>query len=254
MPNVHDSRLSFKPPFRVRFVEDYSLPPAEQLAFDEAFLDLRESSDGDGLLRFWEPDRVFVVLGRTSAAAHEIRLDVCRSRNIPILRRVSGGGTVVQSPGCLNFSLVLAMTAREEFATAGGTNASIMRHHADVLGSLTGEHVEVSGFSDLTIAGRKFSGNAQRRKLRYFLFHGCILLNADLNLMEELLPLPPKQPAYRESRSHAMFVCNLTISSAEAKQALRNAWNVRTVEHSIPRAEIDLLVRERYENPAWTAL
>jgi lipoate-protein ligase A len=161
---------------------------------------------------------------------------------------------VVQSPGCLNFSLVLAMTARDEFATAGGTNASIMKHHAEVLSKLTGEHVEVNGFSDLTIAGKKFSGNAQRRQLRYFLFHGCFLLNADLNLMEELLPLPPKQPVYRDSRSHATFVRNLSISPQQAKLALRNAWNVRTVEHSIPRAEIDRLVHERYANPSWNAL
>ena len=72
--------------------------------------------------------------------------------------------------------------------------------------------------------------------------------------MAELLPLPPKQPVYRDSRSHTAFVRNLSITPAQAKLALRNAWNVRTVEHSIPRAEIDRLARERYANPSWTAL
>jgi lipoate-protein ligase A len=254
MVNVHHSLPSFKPPEPMRMVGDLSLSPAEQLACDEALLDLCETNGGAGFLRFWEPESVFIVLGRTGIAAREVRLDVCREREIPVLRRASGGGTVVQCPGCLNFSLILQIAGREGFATAGSTNTTIMSYHAEVLSSLAGERVEVSGFSDLTIRGQKISGNAQRRRLRYFLFHGCILLKADLDLIEDLLPHPPREPAYRNGRAHTAFVRNLLIEAAPVKEALRKSWNAEIIEHSIPRDKIDLLTCDRYMNPAWTAL
>src|SRR5436190_1549788 len=87
---------------------DLTLPtPAENLACDEALLDAFEAAGGDGVLRFWEPAEPFVVVGYSNQVAQEVDVAACDAAGIPVLRRCSGGGTVVQGPGCLNYALVL---------------------------------------------------------------------------------------------------------------------------------------------------
>lgn len=236
----------------VRFVDYPGDDAAEQLALDEALLNLREGEGGHGLLRFWEPRTLCVVLGQTNSAEREVNLARTHARGVPVLRRASGGGAVVQGPGCLNYSLILEIASDAHFATAGDTNAFIMRRHAALFATLTGEPVAHSGFSDLTISSRKFSGNAQRRRLRALLFHGSVLLDFDLSQIEDLLPMPSRQPAYREHRAHRDFLRNIGVSSAVVKAALRQSWGAHEVHESIPRDETDRLIRERYRNPAWT--
>ena len=90
---------------------DLTLPsPAENLACDEALLDWCENGKGDEVLRFWEPREHFVVVGYANKIANEVNVAACEKRGIPILRRCSGGGTVLQGPGCLNYTLVLRIT------------------------------------------------------------------------------------------------------------------------------------------------
>jgi lipoate-protein ligase A len=238
--------------FAVRFVEFSPPSTAGQLALDEALLNLREDEPGEGYLRFWEPPEPCVVLGRTNITEREVRLDRCQARGIPVFRRSSGGGTVVQGPGCLNFSLVLNTSADTRLTNAGATNDYVLEQNAGVLSTLTGETVRVSGFSDLTIGGRKIAGNAQRRRLRSLLFHGCILLDFDFTLIEELLPMPSRQPRYREGRSHTDFLRNLHIPADRLKVALRNSWGAVLPAAEVPVHETERLVRERYMNPSWT--
>ena len=63
--------------------------PAENLACDEALLNLCEEGRGGEVLRFWEPREPFVVVGYANRAAREVDLDACRTRGIPVLRRCS---------------------------------------------------------------------------------------------------------------------------------------------------------------------
>src|ERR1051325_1825030 len=85
--------------------------PAENLACDEALLDLCESAGGPEMLRFWEAQEPFVVLGYANKVEVEGDARACTRRGIPLLRRCTGGGAVVQLPGCLNYSLVLDFEA-----------------------------------------------------------------------------------------------------------------------------------------------
>src|ERR1041384_3554800 len=90
---------------------DLTLPtPAENLACDEALLDACEGGAADEVLRFWESSTPFVVVGYGNKVAREVNVAACEARGIPILRRCSGGGTVVQGPGCLSYALVLRIT------------------------------------------------------------------------------------------------------------------------------------------------
>src|SRR5882757_3547838 len=103
---------------------DLTLPSAEEnLACDEAFLDHCEAGLSGELLRFWEPTQHFVVLGYANHANTEADLPFCAAHSIPVLRRCSGGGTVLQGPGCLSYSLILRIDETGPFQSIRSTNA-----------------------------------------------------------------------------------------------------------------------------------
>ena len=78
---------------------DLTLPtPAENLACDEALLDWCDGgASAEGILRLWEAREPFIVLGYANHAAAAADLDACRAHGIPVLRRCSGGGAVLQA-------------------------------------------------------------------------------------------------------------------------------------------------------------
>ena len=135
---------------------DLTLPtPAENLACDEALLDACEAGRPGPVLRFWESPEYFVVVGYSNQIATEVNVDACRAAGVPILRRCTGGGTVVQGPGCLNYALILPIEMegerpREPSGTAARgdarpprplqgvveTNRYIMQRHRDALNRL----------------------------------------------------------------------------------------------------------------------
>lgn len=242
---------------------DLTLPtPAENLALDEALLDAETE-----VLRFWESPTYFVVVGY----ANRLNTEVKDGIPVPVLRRCSGGGTVVQGPGCLSYSLILRIPADGPLSHVTGTNQFIMRRHAEALAGCSGASVKrrdppptaggsqsrryndvhCCGMTDLAIGDRKFSGNAQRRRRHWLLFHGTILYRFDLALVERLLPMPSRQPDYRHDRQHTEFLTNLPLSAEAIRQTLCQAWNVATPCPSWPRERVAALVAERYGREEW---
>ena len=235
---------------------DLSLPsPAENLACDEALLDWCESGEGAECLHFWESPEPFVVVGYANKVATEVNVAACKARNIPILRRCSGGGTVVQGPGCLNYSLVLPIAADGPLHSIALANQFIMRRNRAAIQSLNPQlstfNCAIRGHTDLAIGERKFSGNSQRRRKHFLLFHGTFLLNFDLALIGELLLIPSEEPDYRESRHHADFLTNINIPAEEVKAALLKAWDAGSPLKNPPLEKIKTLARERYATNEW---
>lgn len=231
---------------------DLSLPsPEENLACDEALLEACEEGGGDGVLRFWESSRYFVVVGYSNAVGREVNQDFCRTRSIPILRRCTGGGTVLQGPGCLNYSLVLPINETGPLHSITATNDFVMERHQAAIATSLLAPVQKQGCTDLAIGGLKFCGNAQRRRKLFLLFHGAFLLNMDLELMEKALPMPSKQPGYRLGRSHKDFLMNLHVSAEQLKSALSKTWEASEPMATVPYATISRLVAEKYGQQEW---
>jgi lipoate-protein ligase A len=239
---------------------DLTLPsPAENLACDEVLLDAAEAGDGEEVLRFWEPREHFVVVGYANKVATEVNVAACEAHGIPVLRRCSGGGTVVQGPGCLNYTLVLRITADGPLHNIGVANQFIMRQNRAAIQSLFPKsetrnprpEIAIRGHTDLAISERKFSGNSQRRRKHFLLFHGTFLLNFDLALVSELLPMPSKQPEYREHRPHVEFLTNLNVPAEKVKAALRQAWKAEEPLENPPLEKIAALARDKYVTREW---
>jgi lipoate---protein ligase len=224
---------------------------AENLACDEALLEACDSGTGPEVLRFWEPEQHFVVLGYANKAAIEADLEGCRERNIPVLRRCSGGGAVLQGPGCFNYSLILKFEDSPALQSITDANCSIMTRNRDALSALMGQSVSIQGTTDLTVGGLKFSGNSQRRKKRSLLFHGTFLVSFDLELVQACLRRPSKEPDYRQERSHLEFLTNLKTSSTNIKTSLQKAWGAEGEMEPDFQKSMQRLVAEKYSRDDW---
>ena len=231
---------------------DLTLPtPEANLACDEALLDDCEEKQDREILRFWESPVPFVVLGLASRRDLEVNVPACEARGIPILRRCSGGGTVVQGPGCLSYTLILRITDNGPLERIDSTNAFIMERHGRLLAEATGLPIRHQGVTDLALGQQKFSGNAQRRRRRFLLFHGTFLLDFPIPLLEEILPYPPKTPRYRRKRPHRTFLTNMGQPPARIKDLLARSWNAAPGRVDLPADAITSLVESKYSVPGW---
>jgi lipoate-protein ligase A len=242
---------------------DLTFPaPAELLAADEALLDWCEAGFGDETLLFWEPRETFVVVGYANKVLTEVNVPACETHGVPIFRRCSGGGTVVQMPGGLNYSLILHIRESGPTRNISSANEYIMEKNRKAVQLAMGQTspvVSVRGHTDLALdtshtspaTFKKFAGNSQRRRKHFLLFHGTFLLNCDLKLIRELLRMPTLQPDYRARRSHEDFVTNLNLSAATVKDALVKAWNAEGELEDPPLDEIRKLAREKYATFDW---
>jgi lipoate-protein ligase A len=229
---------------------DLTLPtPEENLACDEALLDLCEEGLASEIIRTWEPSEHFVVLGYANKVTVEVHQEFCEFSGIPILRRCTGGGAVLQGPGVLNYSLILR--AEGDLHNIPSTNKFILKRHQAALAAMLKAPVEIQGDTDLAIGSLKFSGNSQRRKKNFLLFHGSILLHLDIELVEKALPFPSRQPDYRFGRSHSDFLLNLKIPSELVKNTLRKIWSAAQPLPQFPLPQITRLAREKYSQPEW---
>ena len=200
------------PPNPLRWI-DLSLPdPTTNLQLDEQLL-----LDGTGVLRVWESASECVVMGQSGRAERE----VYEPFEVPVLRRCSGGGTVVLGPGCLNYAVVLPLEWDPRWRDVAFSLRWVMERMRTAL-ALPG--LRLAGQCDLALHGRKVSGNAQRRTQRALLHHGTLLYDFDLSRVERLLQLPARRPAYRGGRGHREFLANLPLGSLELKQRLKAAW------------------------------
>jgi lipoate-protein ligase A len=228
--------------------------PAEQLAADEALLDWCEAGRGGELMLFWEPHGTFVVVGYANKVTTEVNLAACEENGVPIFRRCSGGGTVVQMAGGLNYSLILRIAETGPTRSISSANQFIMEKNRAAIQSAIGNRqsaISIRGHTDLCLGDLKFAGNSQRRRKHFLLFHGTLLLNCDLNLISELLRMPTLQPEYRASRAHGKFVTNLNLPAEKVKAALAQAWKANGEMPSPPLDEVKKLAREKYSTREW---
>src|SRR5262249_40660317 len=108
--------------------------PEANLALDEALLLEAEAGRQPELLRLWEWPRPAVVLGSGCKLAEDVDVERCRADGVPVLRRSTGGGTVLLGQGCLCFSLVLALGRDERLSEIRPSYVCILGRVAEALG------------------------------------------------------------------------------------------------------------------------
>ncbi len=255
---------------------ELTLPtPEENLALDEALLDQAETDESAGeILRLWEPHAPMVVVGRSSKLAQEVKADECRRRGIPVLRRTSGGASIVAGPGCLMYAVVLSLNDRPELRAIDQAHRFVLGRIAAALRPMA-PGIRCRGTSDLVLGDRekcppasadgscgggmrettdlKVSGNSVRVKRNWLLYHGTLLYNFPIELIEACLPIPPREPDYRRGRPHGRFVTNLPLSRDDLCQAMIAGWQANGPCENWPREHTADLIAQRYGLASWHA-
>lgn len=149
-----------------------STDPFFNLSAEEYFLC---EKDEDFFL-LWQNEPC-IVIGRNQNAADEINGDYVRTRSLPVVRRMTGGGAVYHDTGNLNFSFIINGEA---------DRVELCRPVIDVLRSI-GVVAEISGRNDILVGGKKISGTAMCSRGGRSLFHGTLLISTDLEAMSEAL-------------------------------------------------------------------
>ena len=245
---------------------DVTLPSAEQnLALDEALLELaHEGLATTACVRTWMAAEPVVVLGSSSRGDEEIDRLFCETAGVQLVRRPSGGATVVLGPGCLMWSVV---TPHPEGVPAiEAIHAAMLEPLAAAINAVlpavdrpASRRVARRGTSDLAVCTdhdlteRKVSGNALRVRRHGVLYHGTLLDSFDLGLVAKVLRHPPREPDYRSRRSHDDFLANLGLGRTALEAVVRTAFNATLVEHDWPNERVARLVAERYAANDWTS-
>ena len=165
--------------------------PIAAVVFDEALLASANAGDSGPVLRLWT-NAWCVVLGKNNRDEQWINKKALDADGVPYFHRDSGGGTVVHHPANLIYSFIAPSGSVRQLSVKDIQPffiAVIIRAlaHLDISASHT-------GVSDISVDGRKVSGNAARAKKNAVLFHGTLLLASELERMERYLPTPPNRP------------------------------------------------------------
>ena len=232
---------------------DLTLPTAHHnVALDEALLDAAEMGDlQNQVLRMWCPSSPAIVLGRSSKVEQEVNVEYCRSLDIPIVRRCSGGATILTSENCLMYAVVLNYERNPTLRMLDAAHKFVMEKIRNAISSC-GVATQRQGTCDLTIDNKKVSGNALRCKRNWLVYHGTLICDGmDLQLISDCLGNPRRQPEYRQGRSHAEFLTHIPIGVEVLKSALIQEWNCSGQLDRWPEESVSLLVSEKYSQDDW---
>ena len=172
--------------------------PHWNLALESALME--KIKPGDFCLYLWQ-NRHTVVIGRNQNAWKECRCDLLRQEGGTLARRSSGGGAVYHDLGNLNFTFA-ASPERYDL----NAQLSLL---LDAVNS-AGIRAEFTGRNDITVDGRKFSGNAFKHTKSCSMQHGTLMIAVDMERVGRYLRPSQSKLRAKGVDSVRSRVCNLT--------------------------------------------
>lgn len=163
---------------KLKYFDLYTTDPCFNLACEQFIF---ENLPTDcSYIMLWQ-NKNTVVVGKYQNTYGEVNAEYAAKNNIKVVRRLSGGGAVYHDLGNLNFS----------FITDAVPNAQLDLHILctpiiRILRDL-GIPAEINGRNDITIEGKKISGNSQYLKHGRIMHHGTLLFDSDLRAINEAL-------------------------------------------------------------------
>jgi len=237
------------------YIKNDSNNPHFNLALEEYFL---KNFKGEEYFILWQNESA-IIIGRNQNTIEEINKDYVEANNIKVVRRLSGGGAVYHDLGNLNFTFIVG---------ANESNVNNFKKFTDsIVDSLDkiGVKAEFTGRNDITIEGKKFSGNSQYYFKDRLLHHGTILFNSDLSVVQSALQVKAEKIESKGIKSVRSRVTNVypylieKVSVKEFKEILLHSIfeykNVPYKEYVLNQNDIDkiqAIADEKYSTWDWT--
>jgi lipoate-protein ligase A len=179
------------------YIESKSSDPYYNLALEQFIFDKLDRKNSYFML--WQNDNA-VIVGKHQNTQEEINTVFVKEKNISVVRRLSGGGAVYHDLGNLNFTYITDAQVIDFPVFCEPVRQAI---------SSFGVPVEFSGRNDMTVEGKKISGNAQYIKEGRIMHHGTILYDSELNMLSQALKPGDDKINSRSIKSIQSRVCNI---------------------------------------------
>lgn len=190
----------------MKYIEIKTKDPHFNLAMEEYLLTSCKPEEEYFLL--WQ-NSPSIIIGKHQNTLEEVNARYVEENDIHVVRRMSGGGAVYHDLGNLNYSFIIGNGQQDifDFKKFALPIAELLQLH--------GVDAEVSGRNDMTIAGKKFSGNAQFMRNRNLLHHGTLLFDSDLSRLEAALNVSGDKIVSKGIKSVRSRVTNIREHLAE---------------------------------------
>ena len=151
---------------------------SENLALEQYLFDTLP--EGESCFLLWQ-NSPSVIVGRYQNTAEEVNGPFLREKDIPVVRRMSGGGAVYHDLGNINYTFIVPGSMGEtlELELFCRPVLAALRH--------MGIQAGLAGRNDLVVNGKKFSGSAQYSRGGRTLHHGTLLFHSDLDTLSQAL-------------------------------------------------------------------
>lgn len=181
-------------------VVNNSKEPYFNLALEEYFLKNKDLQDD--ILILWQNEPTIVV-GKNQNTYQELNIDYVTEHNIHVVRRMSGGGAVYHDLGNLNYTIIKndAESYRNDFSFFALPVIDCLKKF--------GIGATFNGRNDITIDGKKFSGNAQYFYKDKVLHHGTLMFSSDLTVLSEALNVKTEKIESKGIKSVKSRVTNI---------------------------------------------
>lgn len=156
------------------YIDNTSLNPYFNFGL-EYYLTTEKTFPDSTVIMLWRTSPTLMI-GKFQNTLAEINKSYAKEKGIQIVRRMSGGGTIYTDLGGWQFSFITKNK---------GQTIGFEEYTGPVIRALAklGIHAEYNGRNDLTIDGKKFSGNAQYMHGGYTVHHGSLLYATNIEEM-----------------------------------------------------------------------
>ena len=184
----------------MKYIESASSDPRFNLALEQYVFEHMDKSEEYFML--WQNHNT-VVVGKNQNTFSEINKQITDENNVTVVRRLSGGGAVYHDMGNLNFTFILDCQEQESLDIK-----LFSRPVAEMLNAL-GVPAQVNGRNDITVDGKKFSGNSQYIRNKRIMHHGTIMISSDLDFVSKVLNVSQDKFVSKAAKSVKSRVTNL---------------------------------------------
>ena len=226
-----------------KYICSENTSPYYNLALERSLFDFVD--EDTVILYLWQNSHT-IVIGKNQNAYAECKVDEFIKDGGTLARRPSGGGAVYHDLGNLNFSIICKESIAKEH-----TYQRIVKEALRIFGIVS----EFNGRNDLTVDGKKFSGNAFYVKDDVLCQHGTILINSDFKELSKYLTPDISKLERNHVKSVESRVVNLSeisdkITVDSMKEAMIKATNAVRLEEEPTESKVEEY-KKIFENDEW---